>query len=146
MSLFERLYSTEPGSLQDNFISYWVKVAARFANNPYVVGYDPLNEPFPSNIYTDPELFYSPGAFDHKVLQPLYKRVFEEAYLPASSSKIMFYEPAQIPDAMFHSGFTDSPAGSKYTNLQLMNDHSYGPCALLDNSTEIVDTVCNEYH
>jgi endoglycosylceramidase len=94
MSLFERLYSPKPGSLQDNFIAFWVKVASRFAANPFVVGYDPLNEPFPSNIYTDPELFYAPGSFDRKILQPLYKRVFEQAYLPASTSKIMFYEPA----------------------------------------------------
>lgn len=27
-----------------------------------------------------------------------------------------------------------------------MNDHSYGPCALIDNSTETIDAVCNEYH
>ncbi len=146
MSLFERLYSTEPGSLQDNFVAYWVKVASRFANNPFVVGYDPINEPFPSNIYTDPEYFYSPGSFDRKVLQPLYKRIFETAYLPASSSKIMFYEPAQVPDTVFPVGFTDSPAGSNYTQLQLMNDHSYGPCALLENSTEAVNEVCNLYH
>jgi hypothetical protein len=123
-----------------------VKVASRFANNPYVVGYDPINEPFPSNIYTNPEYFYSPGSFDHQVLQPLYKRIFETAYLPASSSKIMFYEPAQIPDTVFPVGFDGTPAGANFTQLQLMNDHSYGPCALLDNSTDAINEVCNDYH
>lgn len=84
MELFERLFSATPGGLQDKFIAYWKRVASRFASNPYVVGFDPLNEPFPSNIYKDASLFYLPGHFDATVLQPFYKRIFEEAYLPAS--------------------------------------------------------------
>ena len=45
-----------------------------------MVGYDPLNEPFPSNILTDPTLFLEPGKFDKMGLEPLYKRAFNEAY------------------------------------------------------------------
>jgi len=111
-----------------------------------VVGYDPLNEPFPSNIYTEPQYFYAPGSFDKAVLQPLYKRIFETAYLPANPSKIMFYEPAQVPDTIFPVGFEGTPAGANYTQVQLMNDHSYGPCALLDNSSETLDEVCDAFH
>ena len=63
-----------------------------------MLGYDPLNEPFPSNMYTNPELVYEPGRFDRTALQPLYHRVFQEAYHPADASKLMFFEPAQFPD------------------------------------------------
>jgi hypothetical protein len=49
-------------------MGYWDKVAATFSNNPYVVGYDPINEPFPSNPYKDPSLVYQPGKFDREDL------------------------------------------------------------------------------
>jgi len=58
MALFEDLYSDAPGSLKQKFVAFWVNVAKRFASNSFVVGFDPLNEPFPSNIYKDPALFY----------------------------------------------------------------------------------------
>ena len=86
MSLFEKLYSNQTGGLQDKFLAFWKVVASRFANNPYVLGYDPINEPFPSNMYMDPSLVYEPGKFDRETLQPLYKRVFDESILPAGSA------------------------------------------------------------
>jgi hypothetical protein len=76
MSLFERLYSNETGGLQDKFVAFWKAVAIRFVNNTYVLGYDPINEPFPSNMYMDPSIVYEPGRFDRYTLQPMYKRIF----------------------------------------------------------------------
>jgi len=43
-TLFRALYDNNQG-LQDKFVAYWVHVAKRFANNQYVMGFDPLNEP-----------------------------------------------------------------------------------------------------
>ena len=57
-------------------MSFWGSVASAFTNNPYVIGYDPINEPFPANIYTEPELTIIPGLFDSELLQPLYKNSF----------------------------------------------------------------------
>lgn len=57
----------------------------------------------------------------------------------------MFFEPAQIPDIIFASGFTEVPGGANFTHLHLFNDHSYGPCAL-GNFTETVNPLCKEYH
>ena len=121
-------------------------MAARFAANPYVIGYDPINEPFPANIYKNPELWYKVGTFDATVLQPLYSRVFEEAYAPAGNSKIMFFEPAQFPDTIFHTGFTALPAGSDKAHLHIFNDHSYSPCALSDKSDATLEGICKDYH
>ncbi len=66
--------------LQDKYVDYWKVVAKRFANNPYIVGYDPLNEPFPGNIFKDPSLFLEPGRFDRTYLEPMYTRTFNEAF------------------------------------------------------------------
>jgi hypothetical protein len=49
-------------------LGYWDKVAATFSNNPYVVGYDPINEPFPANEYEEPTLVLEPGKFDRTKL------------------------------------------------------------------------------
>lgn len=44
INAFDALYNNKDG-LRDKFIAYWDKTSARFSNNPYVVGFDPLNEP-----------------------------------------------------------------------------------------------------
>lgn len=46
---FDALWKNRNG-ITDKFIAYWDHTSAAFANNPYVVGYDPLNEPFPGNF------------------------------------------------------------------------------------------------
>ena len=62
MAAFGGFFTNKMG-VQDKFIAYWDKVSSRFANNPYVVGYDPLNEPFPANPARDPMLLI-PGHMD----------------------------------------------------------------------------------
>ena len=115
MSAFNRLYENIDG-LQDKFMFYWDKVSTAFANNPYVVGYDPLNEPPPSNVFSEPSLIYEPGKFDSTKLQPLYQRAYD-VYQKNDKSKIMFFESAEFPDEIgafgglvFHLGF-DAPIG-----------------------------------
>lgn len=157
IELWDRLYSNKTG-LQDIFINYWKRVAQRFANNPYVVGYDPLNEPFPSNFINDLSLIYSPGKFDRVGLQPLYTRAFNEAYKPADESKIMFFETTQFPSTIgilgglvVNVGFTAPPGASIGSDKHVLNDHSY--CCQL--SPEICATgepdlarapECREWH
>jgi endoglycosylceramidase len=41
------------GNLQGAFDTLWTKVAARFRGNPWVVGYDPFNEPYGPGLATD---------------------------------------------------------------------------------------------
>ena len=58
-------------------MSYWDHVSARLANNPYVVGYDPLNEPWPGNPIKDISLL-KPGHMDKKYLAPMYANIFDK--------------------------------------------------------------------
>lgn len=55
MNAFSALYNNKNG-LRDKFINYWDVNSAKFANNPFVVGFDPLNEPFPGNYVKEPKL------------------------------------------------------------------------------------------
>ena len=58
-------------------MAYWDVVASHFSRNPYVIGYDPINEPFVSNYFTHPGMVIIPGKFDAEKLQPLHKRAFD---------------------------------------------------------------------
>ena len=47
---------TNQYNMNDKFVAFWDASTARFAGNPYVVGYDPLNEPYNGNNVKDPTL------------------------------------------------------------------------------------------
>jgi aryl-phospho-beta-D-glucosidase BglC (GH1 family) len=57
-------------------------VANKFANNTNVIGFDPINEPFPADIGSDTSLM-EPGVFDKEKLAPLYEKV-HAIYMKAS--------------------------------------------------------------
>lgn len=66
-SAFDGFYKNENG-IFDKFLDFWKVVAKRFANNTNVVGYDPINEPWPANIYHDVMLFFDTTKFDREIL------------------------------------------------------------------------------
>jgi hypothetical protein len=129
LSGFEMLYKNTQG-MQDAFVAFWDHVSSFFGSNEYVVGYDPINEPYPSNYNVDPSIVETPGKFDKDLLQPLYSRVFDK-YKLHDSSKIMFFEPGQFPDGVnghgdvFPLGFNGTPGGEQFINRQVLNDHTY---------------------
>merc|ERR1712151_1155420 len=75
-NLWEALYANTDG-LQDKFIAYWDHTSKRFAKNPYVVGYDPLNEPLMGNPLANLGLV-KPGEADKDHLAPLYSKIYEK--------------------------------------------------------------------
>ncbi len=45
------------------FVLFWTHVAERFADNPYVLGYEIMNEPWCGNTWQEPDLLI-PGDRD----------------------------------------------------------------------------------
>ena len=128
-SAFGALFTNKDG-LQDKFISFWDHVAARFANNPYVLGYDPLNEPFPGNPARDPMLFV-PGQMDKKYLAPMYSKLFKKYQLHDANQQ-MWFEPGPFPDTfgffggyIFPVGFQTPPGGAIGSDKHVFNMHTY---------------------
>lgn len=74
MKAFDALYNNTQG-LQDKFVNFWDATSAFLTYNPYVIGFDPLNEPYPGNVLKNPKLAL-PGHFDRTRLAPMYERVF----------------------------------------------------------------------
>ena len=81
--------------LQDKFLAYWEVIAATFADNPYVIGFDPLNEPLPSmNGVMDLITNIAPsGGVDANLLEPLYADIYEILQKPDKNATLWF-EPA----------------------------------------------------
>jgi endoglycosylceramidase len=69
-SAFSALYTNQDGLL-DKMMAFWNVVSTRFANNPNVIGYDILNEPWAANMYLEQSLFTHPTSFDRDILFPV---------------------------------------------------------------------------
>lgn len=116
------------GNLQGAFDTLWAKIAARFRGNPWVVGYDPFNEPYgpglgsqPNNPAFDAELecFYTGRA--HPGLDQNGQRVScpagdpEEGLIPrieaADPTHLVAYEGNYSTDSGVpnHIGAMDDP-------------------------------------
>ena len=67
-SAFGDLYNNTDG-IKDKFNNFWNHMSLHFAANENVIGYDLLNEPWPSNFYNI-TIFKSPELFDREVLTP----------------------------------------------------------------------------
>jgi len=140
-------------------VAYWDATSARFASNPYVVGYDPLNEPFPANKVKDPTLRI-PGVMDRKHLQPTYAKIFDK-YIKNDPLTSMWFEPVTDPDVdgwkdggtIYPVGFTVPPGGEIGSSSHVLNDHTYccqlggdpSPCETGEPSPELADE-CLAWH
>lgn len=113
LAIFDALYTNKHG-LTDAFVGYWDAVAKRFSKNKYVIGFDPINEPFPAGFEENTSIITDAGVFDKEQLTPLYEKVFERL-IEADPNTIMYFEPGQFPDAYLGkvkpTGFEKPPGG-----------------------------------
>ena len=120
---------TNKYNLTDKYVAYWDFVAARLASNPYIVGFDPLNEPYAANNIRDPTLNI-PGVMDRKHLTPTFAKVFNtwQKHDPAS---IMWFESAGDIETfdgegvVFPIGYKAPPGGEIGQPNFVVNAHTY---------------------
>lgn len=129
MNGFTALYENENG-MQDAFVNYWDATSAALASNPWNIGYDPLNEPFPGNVLKHRSLLWH-GNFDKNALAPMYEQLYER-YQKNDPGSVMWFEPGQFPDNLpimggitTPVGFQTPPGGEIGSNTHVLNDHTY---------------------
>ena len=127
MGSFEGLYFNQ--TIQQRFVDFWDVVSQTLGSNPHIVGYDPINEPWPANFYKDFTLMLNQQKFDREVLFPLLKKV-HDVIRKNVNDMIYFFEPAQFPDTLpfmggivAHVGFPTTPGGNP--THESLNDHTY---------------------
>jgi endoglycosylceramidase len=80
--------------LQDAYASAWRRVALQFRHDPFVLGYDLINEPWPGSAF-GPQGCANPAGcptFDSTTLTDFTKRVLA-AIRTVDASTLVFYEP-----------------------------------------------------
>ncbi len=76
--------------LQDHYILAWKKVAKRFKDNPYVIGYDLMNEPYAGDLGMNVS-----GTFEKTQLKEFYDRLIP-AIRSVDQNKYLFFEPTSL--------------------------------------------------
>lgn len=104
---FDHFWQGDAGAhpeLQRHYTAMWRHIAARFANDPAVIGYDLMNEPFAGSEYG----FVVPGPLPVLLGDPARQAVFEATTLRAFSERVIaairevdaekwiFYEPTLL--------------------------------------------------
>ncbi|MEZ5023823.1 MAG: cellulase family glycosylhydrolase [Chitinophagales bacterium] len=78
--------------LQDHYIAMWQKVVERFKDNPYVLGYDLMNEPWGGDLIKA----FITGDFERNQLTAFYERLIP-AIRAIDNDGYIFFEPAPAP-------------------------------------------------
>ncbi len=127
-----------PGGLglQERYAAAWKHVASRFEKQPYVMGYDPLNEPWPGNAYSDCLNTAGCPAFEQGPLGELEGKVVK-AIRKVDREHTVWYEPVVTAN----SGTTYNTPKPHDSNVGF-NFHDYclsgtsdPPCGALEQRT-----------
>jgi hypothetical protein len=95
-SLFRAIYF-DYLDMQTKFVDFWGAVVDRLGSNPYVIGIDPLNEPFPVGRNLEDLIdTFTPGHADKKILAPMYTKIYERT----KEAGIMSFEELPFPDTI----------------------------------------------
>ena len=106
-------------------VLFWLKF---FKDNPYVLGYEYMNEPWIGDYILDPELAL-PGYAAKQNLVPAYDVITEMVRQEDPNNGIVFYEPmiyGQLLEGSFTgAGFEQVPGGEEYRNRSSYSWHAY---------------------
>ncbi|MCU1593886.1 MAG: endoglycoceramidase [Frankiales bacterium] len=128
---FDNFYANVNG-LADLYAKAWQAVAATFAQTPYVLGYDLMNEPWPGTSFASCANPAGCPAFDAQLLQPVYDKAIA-AIRKADSKRIVWLEP----HVLFNDGAQTTLGTVKpFTDPQLgLSWHQYCTTAGLTHSS-----------
>eukprot|EP00732_Lithocolla_globosa_P004101 Lithocolla_globosa_v1_NODE_3609_length_1623_cov_76.809949.p1 type:complete len:483 gc:universal NODE_3609_length_1623_cov_76.809949:48-1496(+) len=124
-SIYQSFWDDVEG-VQTMYVETWRQIAMYFAGNENVIGLEYMNEPWPGNIYTDPNLFIVPGAATRQHLQPAYRQ-WHDQVRTVDDDTMLFFEPcvSNTEGLPRRAGFTRGPGGPRYNDRQVYSYHYY---------------------
>jgi endoglycosylceramidase len=98
-------------------------VVKKLVNNPNILAFEILNEPFPGSLYTDPQLFLNSTYGDLVNLQPFYDKL-AQAVRVYDKDIILLFEPLVTNGEVLarHAGF-NHPSGNNRNAV--LSFHTY---------------------
>jgi endoglycosylceramidase len=105
---FDGLWANR-GNVWQSYAQAWGKVAAFFAKDKMVLGYDLMNEPWPGKYMEQCANLFGCKAFDQDILEP-FETMSAKAIRKASPQHIIFYEPNITFNAGAGNNFTAPPS------------------------------------
>mmetsp|Transcript_63829 Transcript_63829/g.118646 ORF Transcript_63829/g.118646 Transcript_63829/m.118646 type:complete len:519 (-) Transcript_63829:84-1640(-) len=145
----QQLYDNVAGRL-DAFAVFWQRVARRFKNNPHILGYELINEPWIGDFFANPKLAI-PSHADVVNMQPFYDKL-HAAIREVDNETIVLFEPAtggNVQDAT-HYGADLSPGGSTYQQKTALSYHVYCPWVASDvpgtSISSFKEKLCEEFN
>jgi endoglycosylceramidase len=117
---FDNLWANAAGpgvvGLQDRYAAAWGHVAERFAGEPYLLGYDLINEPWPGNQWPTCANLQGCPIFEQQFLAPMQQRAID-AIRQTDSRSLVWYEPvviSQFGTEYHHPDTGDPRAGMSF--------------------------------
>ncbi|CEM25499.1 unnamed protein product [Vitrella brassicaformis CCMP3155] len=115
-TFFQALYDNRSG-IRDSFASFWRQIARALKDEPGVLAYELINEPWGGSVYEHPWLVYDAARADRLHLTPLYQHA-ARAVREEDGAHILMFEKFI---SSIHCGFeknplnlTDDDVGSSY--------------------------------
>jgi len=123
---FEAIYADSPPQMLGSQIAqFWAETARRFKDNPAVLAYELLNEPWIGDAIEHPGFLLSPGKADLAQLAPFYAQI-HEAIRAHDNETIILYSGVEIGDRLTSPvGFEVGPGGHEYDDRQALVLHNY---------------------
>jgi endoglycosylceramidase len=119
---YQNLYNDSNGLLT-SWANFWGKVAREFADNPYILGYELINEPWAGDIFHHPKLLV-PGVADVNNLAPAYE-VLNKEIRKYDECHSVYFESVTWDELTV--GFAEPPGGFEYSNRSVLSYHFYTP-------------------
>lgn len=119
---FQSLYDNKWG-WADLFANYWQIVATSFRDQPGILGYELINEPWAGDMYRNP-LLMVPGVADYHNLAPFYEKL-QSSIRSVDPDRILFMESITFED--IRCGFSTVPGGAQFQNRTVLSYHFYQP-------------------
>ena len=117
---FDNLWANRPApdgiGLQDHYAAAWRHVAERFEGEPYLMGYDLFNEPWPGSQWPTCANLNGCPAFEQQSLAPMQQKAID-AIREADRNGLIWYEPvviSQFGTEYHHPDTGDAHAGMSF--------------------------------
>jgi endoglycosylceramidase len=128
--------------IQEHYAAAWRHVAQRFASEPYVMGYDLINEPWPGSQWPTCANLNGCPAFEQGSLAPMQQKAIA-AIREVDTHRLVWYEPvvtSQFGTKYHHPDTGDPEAGMSFHIYCIADALASLPVTI----PEIADMTCEQ--